>query len=101
MSTHTRRQEKRIAPKTAHELLAQWPRRATLDELDGSTLSSAELADRLAHRDDAPEKANAEDIAIALHHVHLPKLREHSAVIESHGTYQLGPTAGQLEDYRR
>jgi len=100
MAANPRRHEKRIGPSDANRILAEWPRRAVLDELHGGPLASVELAGRLAERHDAPALANDRDIHIALYHVHLPMLQEYDAVTVIHGQYRRGPTAGLLEGYR-
>jgi hypothetical protein len=100
MPTERRNQEKSIEADNAYRLLSEWPRRAVLDELRDGPLASAELAARLARRDDAPAQADADDIHIALHHVHLPLLREHDVIDETRGRYTRGSTAGRVEAYR-
>lgn len=100
MPTKTCQHKKSIAPDDAHRLLAEWSRRAVLDELRDNSLAAAELADRLAERDDAPAQTNSDDIHVALHHIHLPMLQKHDAIAETRGQYTRGSTAGQVETYR-
>ena len=90
-----------ITSNTAHDILRQWPRRAVLEELsDVGGLSTAELADRLAHREDAPELGSPKNIHISLHHVHLPKLTGCGVVREVGGNYQRTPAANTVEEHR-
>ena len=100
MPTETRRHKKSIEPNDAYRLLAEWPRRAILDELRDGPLATAELAVRLARRDDAPAQADPDDIHVALCHMHLPILQKHNAVDETRGQYTRGSTAGHVEGYQ-
>jgi len=100
MPTETHRQEKSIESDDAHRLLAEWPRRAVLEELRDGPLTIAELAVRLADRDDGPAQADPDDIHVALRHKHLPKLQKHNAIGETRDQYTRGLTANHLEGYR-
>jgi len=63
-------------------------------ELRDARLGVYELAQALAAKEEAP--LPVDELAVRLHHIHIPKLMEHGALTECSGGYQHGPEASSL-----